>query len=143
MRIEHNDFNGTGGINSVRTSAAPTAAPQSWFWSTWVTARPTARSRFATTAFTTWTAGSADGLGGYLPTAVSGYSSGIHTANVFGLPGMEIAWNQIINEPYRSASGDSINIYIRAGPPLVRCRCTTTTSKAVGMSTRPTATGCR
>ena len=56
-----------------------------------------------------------DGLGGYLATAVSGYSSGIHTANIFGLPGMEIAWNQIINEPYQSGSGDSINILDTSG----------------------------
>jgi len=56
-----------------------------------------------------------DGMGGYLTTHTSQWSTGIHPSNVSGVPGMEIAWNQIINEPYRSGIGDSINIFDTSG----------------------------
>jgi hypothetical protein len=56
-----------------------------------------------------------DGMGGYLTTHTSQWSTGIHPSNVSGVPSMEIAWNQIINEPYRSGIGDSINIFDTSG----------------------------
>jgi hypothetical protein len=56
-----------------------------------------------------------DGHGGYLTTQDSQNSHGIMLTNINGVPGIEIAWNQIINEPYQSGVGDSINIFDTSG----------------------------
>lgn len=56
-----------------------------------------------------------NGAGGYLTTQTSQESHAIILTNVNGVPGIEIAWNQIINEPYQSGVGDSINIFDSSG----------------------------
>jgi hypothetical protein len=56
-----------------------------------------------------------DGKGGYLTSQAGGFSHGIILSDVYGVPGIEIAWNQIINEPYQSRVEDSINIYQSSG----------------------------
>ena len=56
-----------------------------------------------------------DGQGGYLTNVASRQPSGIQTTRVRGVPGVEIAWNQIVNEPNQSGTGDSINIYDSSG----------------------------
>ncbi|MBI3490503.1 MAG: hypothetical protein HY047_01700 [Acidobacteria bacterium] len=56
-----------------------------------------------------------DGKGGYLATQSSQNSHAIILSNVNGVPGIEIAWNQIINEPYQSGVGVSINIFDSSG----------------------------
>src|SRR5271165_4661239 len=60
-----------------------------------------------------------DGNGGWLETIASQnaaqYSHGINLSNVLGVPGIEIAWNQIITEAYNGGVGDSINIYNGSG----------------------------
>jgi len=56
-----------------------------------------------------------DGKDGYLTTQSSQYSHGIILSNVHGVTGIEIAWNQIINEPYQCGVGDSINIFDASG----------------------------
>jgi hypothetical protein len=75
-----------------------------------------------------------DGNGGYLttipqgpgpsqppdiPSNWSGLLGGhaIFLSDVHGVPGIDIAWNQIINEPYQSFVGDSINMYDSSGTP--------------------------
>jgi len=58
-----------------------------------------------------------DGNGGYLTTEDTGYTHGIILSDVHGVPGIEIAWNQIINEPYQSGVGDSIDIFESSGTP--------------------------
>ena len=58
-----------------------------------------------------------DGNGGYLTTQDTPYSHGIILSDVHGVPGIEIAWNQIINEPYQSGVGDSIDIFESSGTP--------------------------
>jgi hypothetical protein len=56
-----------------------------------------------------------DGRGGYLTSQTSQWSTGIHPSDISSVPGIEIAWNQIINEPYQSGVGDSINIFDTSG----------------------------
>ena len=59
-----------------------------------------------------------DGNGGYLTT--NRYlAHAIQLADVHGVPGIEIAWNQIINQPYESAVDDSINMYDSSGTPAI------------------------
>lgn len=56
-----------------------------------------------------------DGNGGYLANQY-GFSHGIILSDVYGVPGVEIAWNQIINEPYQSGGEtDLINVYESSG----------------------------
>ena len=56
-----------------------------------------------------------NGQGGYL-TNQNGACHGIALGDVHGVPGIEIAWNQIINEPYQSGGEiDLINIYESSG----------------------------
>lgn len=45
----------------------------------------------------------------------SQYSHAIILSNALAVPGVEIAWNQIVNEPYQSQVEDSINIYDSSG----------------------------
>ena len=54
-----------------------------------------------------------DGNGGFLSTHQ--ISHAIHLSEIHEVPGVEIAWNQIVNEPYQSAIDDSINIYNSSG----------------------------
>ncbi len=56
-----------------------------------------------------------DGNGGYLATQDTQGTHGIILSEIHGVPGIEIAWNQIINDPYQSGVGDSINIYNSPG----------------------------
>ena len=57
-----------------------------------------------------------DGKGGYLTTQKKGfYSHAIILSDVPGVPGIEVAWNQIINEPNQSGVEDSINIFDSSG----------------------------
>ena len=55
-----------------------------------------------------------DGKGGYL-TSNRQFAHAIHLSEVHGVPGIEIAWNQVINEPYQSSTDDSINVYNSVG----------------------------
>lgn len=56
-----------------------------------------------------------DGQGGYR-TNQNGACHGIALSDVYGVPGIEIAWNEIINEPYQSGGEiDLINIYESSG----------------------------
>jgi uncharacterized protein (TIGR03437 family) len=61
-----------------------------------------------------------DGNGGYLtshqPSAAE-KADAIHITELHGVPGIEVAWNQIINEPYQSLVEDSINIWNGSGAP--------------------------
>ena len=115
VRIEHNDFDSTGGYELGTDFSRPYGGATILVLEHLGdgTANSTIKIRY--NRFHNLDGRFSDGLGGYLATAVSGYSIGIHTANIFGLPGMEIAWNQIINEPYQSGSGDSINILDTSG----------------------------
>ncbi len=57
-----------------------------------------------------------DGTGGYQPT---GHAL-LHTImldNVRAVPGIEIAWNEMINTPYASAGEDVINMHRTSGTP--------------------------
>jgi hypothetical protein len=60
-----------------------------------------------------------DGNGGYLETLTSQQAAAVSHAiildHVLGVPGIEIGWNEIINEPYEGGVGDSINIYDSSG----------------------------
>jgi hypothetical protein len=56
-----------------------------------------------------------DGRGGYLTASTDLKPHAIILQDVNGLPGIEIAWNQIVNEPYESRVEDSINIYDSSG----------------------------
>ncbi|PWU09320.1 MAG: hypothetical protein C5B51_06450 [Terriglobia bacterium] len=58
-----------------------------------------------------------DGNGGYqIPqNDDNNFSHGVLLNQVQGVPGIEVAWNQIVNEPDQSWVGDSINIYKSSG----------------------------
>jgi hypothetical protein len=56
-----------------------------------------------------------DGNGGYIRTESSQWSHGIMLVDVQRVPEMEIAWNQIVNEPYNSGVGDSISVFDSSG----------------------------
>ncbi len=44
----------------------------------------------------------------------------IQLDKVLNTPGVEIAWNEVINEPYNSSSAEIINIYLSSGTPSSR-----------------------
>jgi hypothetical protein len=57
-----------------------------------------------------------DGSGDYLRSQLGGYSHGIALTDVYGVPEIEIGWNQIINEPNQSGGNtDMVNIYQSSG----------------------------
>ena len=56
-----------------------------------------------------------DGQGGYLTTNPGDKGHAFITSNVIGVPGMEIGWNQIVNQPNQSRVEDSINVYDTSG----------------------------
>ncbi len=63
-----------------------------------------------------------DGRGGYLKVsrsdrAVDNSADAMQLDHVQGVPGIEIAWNQIINEPDQSAVADTISVYASSGTP--------------------------
>jgi hypothetical protein len=41
----------------------------------------------------------------------------VQLAKVRGVPGMEIAWNEVVNEPYQSRVEDNISVYLSSGTP--------------------------
>lgn len=56
-----------------------------------------------------------DGQGGYL--AQDYFAQFVQLNNVKACPDVEIAWNEIINEPGNSRVADNINIYLSSGTP--------------------------
>jgi len=56
-----------------------------------------------------------NGDGGYEDSGVMTHS--IALQNIYGVPGMQIAWNQIINAPYVSYVNDVINLFEVSGTP--------------------------
>ena len=58
-----------------------------------------------------------DGAGGYLADRTSQWSIGINLMDVRDVPGIEIAWNEFIHEPFKGSIGDSININDTSGIP--------------------------
>ena len=102
--IEHNDFQNTGGSGIFIQE----------YWGNFTTAN-TIRVRY--NRFRNVDGRYSDGAGGYL-TGVSGYlSHAIQFALTRNVPGIEISWNEVINQPYQSRVEDSISIYSSSGTP--------------------------
>lgn len=60
-----------------------------------------------------------DGAGGYRSGSINGtdfdWSQFVQLDKVKNAPNVEIAWNEVINEPYHSRVEDNINIYLSSG----------------------------
>ena len=59
-----------------------------------------------------------DGHGGYMTSMnARTWSHFIQLEQVTGVPGIELAWNQVVDEPFQSSVDDVINIYQSSGTP--------------------------
>lgn len=59
-----------------------------------------------------------DGAGGYIVDEPNpAFSHGVIFSEVRGVPGIEVSWNQIVNEPRASLPGDPINLFNSSGTP--------------------------
>jgi hypothetical protein len=113
--IEHNDFDGTGGYELGTDFSRPYGGASILILQYLGDRTPNNTIKIRYNRLHNLDGRFSDGLGGYLTTAASGYSSGIQIADLWAVPGVEIAWNQIINDPYQSGSGDSINVFDSTG----------------------------
>ena len=113
--IEHNDFDGTGGYQLGTDFSRPYGGASILVLQYLGDRTPNNTIKIRYNRLHNLDGRFSDGLGGYLTTAASGYSSGIQIADLWAVPGIEIAWNQIVNDPYQSGSGDAINIFDSTG----------------------------
>ena len=111
--IEHNNFESTGGYHQGYTTGG--SAVLIWKYLGDSTPDNTIKVRY--NRFHNLDARFSDGLGGYLTDRTCQWSVGINLLQVFNVPGIEVAWNQIIHEPYQGCIGDSININDARGTP--------------------------
>jgi hypothetical protein len=102
--VEHNDFEATG-YNGVNVTE---------YWGNHTEAN-TIKIRY--NLFQNVDGRYSDGNGGYLTNVEGCYSHAVILSLVRHVPGIEIAWNQVINEAGRSQVIDSINMYSSSGSP--------------------------
>ena len=102
--VEHNDFEGTG-YNGVSVTE---------YWGNRTEAN-TIKIRY--NRFHNVDGRYSDGNGGYLTNLEGRYSHAVILSLVRHVAGVEIAWNQVINEAGRSQVTDSINVYSSSGTP--------------------------
>ena len=99
--VENSEFNGTGGSGVwVQRYGGDRSSDQT--------------VRIRNNRFLNIDGRKSDGQGGYL-TNVASPSHAIILTDFSGVPGTVVEWNQIVNEPYQSGVGDSINIFDASG----------------------------
>jgi chitinase len=111
--IEHNNFESTGGYHQGWTTFGTTVGVFKYSGNS--TLSNTIKVRY--NRFHNLDARFSDGLGGYLTDRTCHWSVGINLLQVFNVPGIEVAWNEIVHEPYQGCIGDSININDTRGTP--------------------------
>jgi hypothetical protein len=100
--VEHSDFVSTGG-NGISVTE---------YWGDF-TAADTIKVRY--NRFFDVDGRYSDGAGGYLANENGFPSHAVILSLVKGVPGIEIAWNQVINTPGSSQDTDSINLFSSSG----------------------------